>query len=225
MGFGRWYHAQKAGVQAAVVSGIVTIAAGVVAGGFGIVNIELAKPGAQASSPGPAPTLTTPAARPASSSPDLPAPAGTPTTARALSGTGPASGTFTYPAADAESLPGPGELTARGTVEYLEVGHHLLVFLHDQQTYWAGDPDVAVSPGGHWSGTVCIGFQGDITLYLVDIGPAGLARLKADQGALWGAGGMPFPPASLAHDVSVLQSIVAHANGKPSHCTAEPALY
>ncbi len=64
MGFGRWYNSQKAGVQAAVVSGIVVIVGGVIAGVFGIVDVELAKPGAQISASAPAPTSTTPASTP-----------------------------------------------------------------------------------------------------------------------------------------------------------------
>lgn len=138
-------------------------------------------------------------------------------------------GTFTYPVGNAQGLPGPETITARGTVRDLEPGHHLLVFLQagTKQTYWAGDPDVAVNAAdGQWSGTVCIGFQGDFTLYLVDIGPAGLARLKSNQGALWGSPGMPFPPSRLAADVSVLSSVSADANGRRSQCTAgEPELY
>lgn len=64
MGFGQWYKSQKAGVQVAVVSGILVIVGGVVSGVFGIVDVELAKPGTQTSTPAPA----TPAGSPASSS-------------------------------------------------------------------------------------------------------------------------------------------------------------
>jgi hypothetical protein len=58
VGFGRWYNSQKVGVQAAVVSGIVAIVGGVVAGAFGIVDVELAKPNPQVTASTPAPTLT-----------------------------------------------------------------------------------------------------------------------------------------------------------------------
>lgn len=67
MGFGRWYNAQRAGVQAAVVGGVLTVAAGVVAGVFGIVDVELAKPSAQNSTPVPPPTLTVSALAPVTS--------------------------------------------------------------------------------------------------------------------------------------------------------------
>lgn len=45
-------------MQAAVVSGIVAIVGGVVAGAFGIVDVELAKPNPQVTISTPAPTLT-----------------------------------------------------------------------------------------------------------------------------------------------------------------------
>lgn len=141
------------------------------------------------------------------------------------SATVPASGTFSYPADGTQGLPGPATLTARGTVRHLEKGHHLLVFLYEasKQTYWAGDADVLVNTAdAQWSGTVCIGFQDDITLYLVDIGPAGLARLKSNNGELWGSGGMQFPPSQLGPDVSVLSSISANTNGNGSHCGPPP---
>ena len=63
MGFGRWYDRQKVGVQVAVVGGVLTILAGVVAGGFGIVDVVLARPGAQPSSPSPVPALTASSSR------------------------------------------------------------------------------------------------------------------------------------------------------------------
>jgi hypothetical protein len=45
MGFGRWYNAQKVGVQVAIVGGVLAIVGAFVAGVFGIVDVELAKPG------------------------------------------------------------------------------------------------------------------------------------------------------------------------------------
>ena len=134
-------------------------------------------------------------------------------------------GTFSYPRARALGLPAPGTLTARGTVHHLQTGHHLLIFLRSGSTYWAGDPDVVVNENGNWSGTVCIGFRGSVTLELVDIGPDGLAKLKAHHGALWGSAGMSFAPTGLGRDVSVLSSVPVDANGTPSHCTHERGSY
>jgi len=134
-------------------------------------------------------------------------------------------GTFSYPQAHARGVPAPATLTARGTVHHLQTGHHLLIFLRSGSTYWAGDPDVVVSRGGNWSGTVCIGFRATVTLELVDIGPHGLAKLKADHGALWSSAGMPFAPTGLGSDVSVLSSVLVHADGVPSRCTHEQGLY
>ena len=61
MGFGRWYNAQKAGMQIAVAGGVLVMVGGIAAGVFGILDAGLAKPGAQTSTPAPAPALTTPA--------------------------------------------------------------------------------------------------------------------------------------------------------------------
>jgi hypothetical protein len=144
------------------------------------------------------------------------------------SGTSQATGTFTYPTTGVGGLAGPATLTARGTVRNLEHGHHLLIWLQatGKPTYWAGDPDVVVSADGRWSGTVCVDFRGDITLYLVDLNPAGLARLTSDNEALWGGAGMSFPPAQLTSGVRVLDSVSADANGKLSQCGPPPrALY
>jgi len=59
MGFGRWYNAQKAGVQIAVAGGIVVMVGGIVIGVLGIAEAGLARPGAPTSTPAPAPALTT----------------------------------------------------------------------------------------------------------------------------------------------------------------------
>jgi hypothetical protein len=58
MGFGHWYNKQKVGVQAAVVGGVVTLLGGVIAGIFGIIDAELAKPGAQPATSSALPTVT-----------------------------------------------------------------------------------------------------------------------------------------------------------------------
>ena len=59
MGFRSWYNTQKVGVQVAVVGGVLTIVSGVVAGVFGIVDVELAKPGSQPPTSAPTATRTT----------------------------------------------------------------------------------------------------------------------------------------------------------------------
>jgi hypothetical protein len=69
MGFRRWYHAQKVSVQVAVVSGILTVLGLAVTGGFGIADIELAKPAVQSSSSASVPTVTASATQSVSGSP------------------------------------------------------------------------------------------------------------------------------------------------------------
>lgn len=68
MRFRHWYNAQKVSVQVAVVGGILAILGGVITGLFGIIDIELVKPGGQTTVPAPAPTLTTSIPRPVSPS-------------------------------------------------------------------------------------------------------------------------------------------------------------
>jgi hypothetical protein len=145
-----------------------------------------------------------------------------------VSAKGATTGTFAYPAVDATSVPSPKTITATGTVQRLQSGHHLLVFLQfgSQQVYWAGDPDVVINTqSGHWSGTVCVGDPGDITLYLVDMGPEGLAALKNPATNYWG-NGVPFLPSALGPDVSILNQVSFTAARAGTKCTAhEPDYY
>jgi hypothetical protein len=172
---------------------------------------------------GPAPTSSSPSAvvpdsssaPPAGSSPASPVPGGQ------------VAGVITDPADGAGNVPSPKTITASGTVQGLQSGHHLLVFLQfgSQDKYWAGDPDVKIGAGGRWNGTVCIGDPGDITLLLVDVGPRGLAALKRDDFYYW-SNGVPFVLTKLAPDVSILNRVSVTAIPAGTVCTKkEPAYY
>jgi len=135
-------------------------------------------------------------------------------------------GVITDPGDDS-NVQSPKTITASGTVQHLERGHHLLVFLQfgTQVKYWAGDPDVTVNSIGHWSGTVCIGAHGSITLLLVDIGPKGLTNLRKNDYYYW-SNGVPFILAKLAPDVRILNRISATAIPTNTTCTdKEPSYY
>jgi hypothetical protein len=140
-------------------------------------------------------------------------------------------GKFTYPVANAK-VPTPQTIRAKGTVQQLEKGHHLLVFLQfgSEQKYLAGDPDVRVSRSGRWSGTVCVGGVRDsgtpITLYLVDINYKGLAALANPQTNYWSASGMKFPPTRLARGVTILNHVTLKAFPANTRCAVhEPNYY
>lgn len=155
---------------------------------------------------------------------DVTATAKTPT---ALPASTQASGSITYPTSGAANVPSPKTLTAAGTVQHLEPGHHLLVFLQfgDQQKYFGGDPDVVLGPGGHWSGTVCVGDPGAIALWLVDMGPAGFAALESPAHNYWG-NGVPFLPSKLAPDVTILDRVSITAVRTATACAKhEPQYY
>jgi hypothetical protein len=125
------------------------------------------------------------------------------------------------------NIPSPKTLTTAGTVQHIEPGHHLLVFLQfgDQRKYFGGDPDVVVSPTGHWSGTVCVGDPGAIALWLVDMGPEGFAALENSAHNYWG-NRVPFVPSKLARDVTILDRISVTAVRTPTTCSKhEPAYY
>lgn len=68
MGLARWYNAQKVTVQAAAIGGVLAIVAGLVTGGFSIVNTELARPDGAAAALTPKPTLAAPVGAPATTS-------------------------------------------------------------------------------------------------------------------------------------------------------------
>lgn len=142
-----------------------------------------------------------------------------------LSGNTLPTGTIIYPAPGTPNVPSPKTLDAAGTVQHLQPGHHLVVFLQfgAQNRYWSGDLDVVVSASGHWAGTVCIGYASPITLVLVDLGPKGLAALKDNPN--YEGSGVPFLPTKLASDVSILDSISATAVATKTACIKHEPVY
>ena len=192
MGLGRWYHAQKAGVQIAVAAGILVLAGGVAAGVVAIVDAELARPGAQASTPAPAPALTTQASALVTSSPPAAA-ASTPPSA---------TGTITGPRDGATNVYKNEQLRVSGTAQNIPAGYRLDVFLQfaGQKRYYAaaGNPDVAAPLiNGHWSATVLVGEAKPIILWLVFLSPAEV-NLTNDELAYQSAGYPTLPGAPLA---------------------------
>ena len=192
MGFGRWYHAQKAGVLIAVAAGILVMAGGVAAGVVAIVDAELARPGAQASTPAPAPALTTQASALVTSSPP----------AAAASAPPPATGTITGPRDGATNVYKNEQLRVSGTAQNIPAGYRLDVFLqfagHKRYYAAAGNPDVAAPLiNGHWSATVLVGEAKPIILWLVFLSPAEV-NLTNDELAYQSAGYPTLPGAPLA---------------------------
>jgi len=192
MGFGRWYHAQKAGVQIAVAAGILVMAGGVAAGVVAIVDAELARPGAQASTPAPAPALTTQASALVTSSPP----------AAAASAPPPATGTITGPRDGATNVFKNEQLRVSGTAQNIPAGYRLDVFLqfagHKRYYAAAGNPDVAAPLiNGHWSATVLVGEAKPIILWLVVLSPAEV-NLTNNELAYQSAGYPALPGAALA---------------------------
>jgi hypothetical protein len=169
MGFGRWYNAQKAGVQIAVAGGIVVMVGGVVIGVLGILDGELARPGAQTSTSAPAPTLTTPASALVTSSPAATA-ASTPPSAAAPTGT------ISDPRNGATNVSTNEELLVSGTAQNIPAGYRLDVFLQfaGHVRYYAADNPGNPAPliDGHWSATIFIAKAQPIILWLVVLSPA-----------------------------------------------------
>jgi hypothetical protein len=169
MGFGRWYNAQKAGVQIAVAGGILAIVGGVVIGALGIVDAKLAKPGAQTSTSAPAPALTTPASALVTSPPPAAA-ASTPPSTAALTGT------MTDPHNGATNVYKNEQLRVSGTAQNIPAGYRLDVFLQfagHVRYYAAANPDnSAPLINGHWSATIFITEAQPIILWLVVLSPA-----------------------------------------------------
>jgi len=194
MGFGRWYNAQKVGVQIAVVGGILAIVGGVITGAFGIVDVELAKPSAQTSTPAPAPTLTRSAPTAASSS--------SPTTAASTPpATAAPTGTITDPRNGAADVHKHEQLGVSGTAQNIPSGYHLDVFLQFagyQRYYAAANPDIAAPLiNGHWSATIFIGDSGSIIIWLVSLSPAE-AKLMNSEVTYQSAGYPTLPGTRLA---------------------------
>jgi hypothetical protein len=194
MGFGRWYNAQKAGVQIAVAVGGLAIAGGVVAGVFAIVDAERAKPGAQTSTSAPAPALTTPASALVASSPSATA-ASTPPSAAAPTAT------ITGPRNGATNVSSNEQLRVSGTAQNIPAGYRLDVFLQfagHVRYYAAANPgNPAPLINGHWSATISIGEAQPIILWLVLLSPAEM-NLTNNEIAYQSAGYPTLPGTRLA---------------------------
>jgi hypothetical protein len=170
MGFGRWYNAQKAGVQIAVAGGIVVMVGGIVAGVLGIVEAGLARPGAPTSTPTPA--LTTSASALVTSSPLATAASTPPSTAAPT-------GTITDPHNGATNVSKNEELLVSGTAQNMPAGYRLDVFLQyagHLRYYAAANPDnPAPLINGHWSAAILIGEAQPIIVWLVVLSPADMS--------------------------------------------------
>jgi len=171
MGFGRWYNAQKTGVQIAVAGGVVVMVGGVVAGALGFAGAGLAGPGAQTSTSTPAPALTTPASALVTSSPAAAAASTQPSAAAPT-------GTITDPHHDATNVYENGQLLVSGTAQNIPAGYRLDVFLQfagHTRYYAAANPDdPAPLINGHWSATIFVSEAQPIILWLVLLSPAEL---------------------------------------------------
>jgi hypothetical protein len=202
MGFKRWYSAQNVVVQAAAISGIVALAGGVVAGIFGIVDVELAKPSAQASAP--APTSTTTTSAPSTSAPAASTPPTTiapPTVSITPITTTQPTGAFTDPPNGATNVSYHEQLHVSGTARNIPAGYKLDVFLQFvgyRRYYAAGDPSTAAPViRGRWSATIYIGDSGAITLWLVSLSPAEVKVMNSEV-AYQSAGYPALPGTRLA---------------------------
>jgi hypothetical protein len=200
-------------IAAAVIGAVAII-------GAALITVFLSQGGGNGASPTPSSITNSAPTTDLSHSP-------VPSTNSAASGSTQASGSITYPVSGAADVPSPKTLTAAGTVQHLEPGHHLLVFLQfgNQQKYFGGDPDVVVSPTGHWSGTLCVGDPGAIELWLVDMGPEGFAALEDPAHNYWG-NGVPFLPSKLAPHVIILDRVSITAARTATTCSKhEPQYY
>ena len=194
MRFGRWYNAQKAGVQIAVAGGIVVIVGGVVAGALGIVYAGLARPGAQTFTPAPAPALATSASALVTSSPPA-------TAASTPSATAAPTGTITDPRSGATNVSQNEQLLVSGTAQNIPAGYRLDVFMQfagHARYYVAANPDnPAPLINGHWSATIFISQAQPIILWLVLLSPAEM-NLTNDELAYQSAGYPTLPGIKLA---------------------------
>lgn len=194
MGFRHWYNAQKVGVQVAAVGGVLAIISGVVAGVFGILDIELAKPSPQPATPAPTSTGTTSASATVTSSSG----SATPSTPLA---TAIASGAFTVPSSGATNVYKHEQLHVSGTAQNIPPRYRLDVFLQfsgSQRYYAAADPNIAAPLiKGHWSSTIYIGDSGSIILWLVSLSPAQVNYVNS-QVTYQSAGYPALPGARLA---------------------------
>jgi len=194
MGIGRWYNAQKAGVQIAVAGGIVLMVGGVVIGALGILDAGLARPRAQTSTSAPAPALTTPTSALVTSSPPTAAVSPSPSTAAPT-------GTITDPHNGATNVHSNEELFVSGTAQNIPAGYHLDVFLQfagHARYYAAANPDnPAPLINGHWSAAILISQAQPIILWLVLLSPPDMS-VTNNELAYQSAGYPTLPGTSLA---------------------------
>src|SRR5215470_688349 len=201
MGFGRWYNAQKAGVQIAVAGGILVMVGGAVAGAFAIVDAGLAKPAAQTSTLTPAPALASPASALVTSSPSTAA-ASTP------SATAAPTGTITDPQNGATDVSQNEQLQVSGTAQNIPAGDRLEVFLQfaGHRRYFAAD-DPAPLINGHRSTTIFIGEAQPVILWLVLLSPSDVSVINNELA--YQSAGYPTLPGGM------LASVKFTANASP----------
>ena len=194
MGFGRWYNAQKAGVQIAVAGGIVVMVGGIVIGVLGIAEAGPARPGAPTSTRAPAPALTTPASALVTSTPPAAATSATPSAAAPT-------GTITDPHNGATNVSSNEELLVSGTAQNIPARYRLDVFLQyagHLRYYAAANPDnPAPLINGHWSAAILIGQAQPIIVWLVVMSPADMS-VTNNELAYQSAGYPTLPGTSLA---------------------------
>jgi len=188
MGFGRWYHAQNAGVQIAVAGGIVVLVGGAVAGVLAVVGAGPARPGAPVATP--APVLTTAASAVVTSSP-APAP----------SATAAPTGTITDPPNGATNVSQNELLLVSGIARNIPAGYRLDVFVQfggHGRYYAAANPgNPAPLVNGHWSAAVRIAQARPVIVSLVVLSSAELSLIN-DELANQSAGYPTLPGIRLA---------------------------
>lgn len=104
-------------------------------------------------------------------------------------------GTITSPLNGATNVKHNRTLHASGTINNLQPGHQLLLFLNfaNEDKYYGGDPNPAIiTANGRWSGRIFVG--GDkkpgqrFKLYLVDLGPQDRGLVNNQGNPDWGSG-------------------------------------
>jgi hypothetical protein len=96
-------------------------------------------------------------------------------------------------------------LHASGTAEGIPSSSRLWLFIQWKgvQTFWASDPRDMTFQNGRWSDRIYVGSPGQLTLWLVDLGPKALKVLNTD---VYGQNN-GFSTIHLAADAKVLASL------------------